>query len=81
MRAGLRKPGPRRGLSTREALSLIHAIKAPIAGMDVVEVNPLLDPSGISALAAARVVVELVANQVQFALDREKGETYSEEKP
>ncbi|HEY5596964.1 MAG TPA: agmatinase [Candidatus Bipolaricaulota bacterium] len=68
------------GLSMREALNLIHAIKAPIACMDVVEVNPLLDPSGISALAAARVAVELVANQVQFALDREKGETYSEEK-
>lgn len=67
------------GLSTRQALNLIHALKAPIACMDVVEVNPLLDPQGISALAAARVVVELVANQVQFALDRAKGETYSEE--
>ena len=46
------------GISTRQAFSLIQSIQAPIVAMDVVEVNPLLDPQGITALAAARVVVE-----------------------
>jgi len=46
------------GVSTRQALDALRRVRAPIVGMDVVEVNPLLDPQGITALAAARVVIE-----------------------
>lgn len=46
------------GLSTRQAFDLLRAVRAPVVGVDVVEVNPLLDPHGITALAAARVVIE-----------------------
>lgn len=46
------------GISSRQAFNLIQSIRAPIVAMDVVEVNPLLDLHGITALAAARVVVE-----------------------
>lgn len=53
------------GLSSRQALSLIQTLKIPVVALDVVEVNPLLDPSGITALAAARVVVELLGSIVR----------------
>ncbi len=46
------------GLSARQAFDLLRAVRALVVGLDVVEVNPLLDPHGITALAAARVVVE-----------------------
>ncbi len=46
------------GISSRQTFQLIQSIKAPIVAMDLVEVNLLLDPHGITALAAARVVIE-----------------------
>jgi arginase len=48
------------GLSTREALSIIHAIDAPVIGADIVELNPRRDVEGISAAAAAKVVREIL---------------------
>jgi arginase len=48
------------GLSTREALSIIHAIDTHIVGADVVELNPRRDVMGITAAAAAKVVRELL---------------------
>jgi len=51
-----RVPG---GLSSRQALAVLHALKAEIAGMDMVEVNPDRDPSGITASAAAKIVMEM----------------------
>jgi agmatinase len=53
------------GLSFRQAIGLIQNIEAPIVGLDVVEVNPLLDPSGITSLAAARVIVEFLGKMSQ----------------
>jgi len=46
------------GISSRQAFEMIQSIRAPIVAMDLVEVNPLLDPQGITALAAARVIIE-----------------------
>lgn len=47
------------GLSTRQLLGLLQGLAGvEVVAMDVVEVNPLLDPAGITALAAARVVTE-----------------------
>lgn len=46
------------GLSTRQVLEALQRVQAPIVGLDIVEVNPLLDAQGITALAAACVVIE-----------------------
>ncbi len=47
------------GLTTRQALSVIHAIACPIVGADVVEMNPARDPLQITAYATAKVVKEI----------------------
>lgn len=52
------------GMSTRQAIDIIHAIDAPIVGADVVELNPRRDPLGITAMVAARLVKELAANML-----------------
>ena len=52
-----REPG---GLSVRQLLSLLHGIEAPIVAADVVELNPRNDPSGVSAMVAAKVLRELL---------------------
>ncbi len=52
------------GLSTRQLLRLIQSLDVEIVGFDVVEVNPLLDTSGITALAAVRVVTETLGVMV-----------------
>jgi len=51
-----RVPG---GLSSRQAIDIIHALKAEIVGMDMVEVNPDRDASGITASAAAKIIMEV----------------------
>ena len=52
------------GLSTRQALDIIHRLKARIIGLDVVELNPTRDPLGITAAAAVKVVKEIAAEVV-----------------
>lgn len=47
------------GLTTREALHIIHNVKAEIIGMDVVEVNPLFDHAGRTASAAVKILMEV----------------------
>jgi len=46
--------------STRQLLALLQNVKSQIVAFDVMEVNPLLDPAGITALAAARIVIEML---------------------
>ncbi len=49
------------GLPTRALINLINGLRGvEIAAVDVVEVNPLIDPTGITALAAVRVVTEIL---------------------
>lgn len=52
-----REPG---GLSVRQLLGLIQTLQGPIVGADVVELNPRNDPSGVSAMAAAKILRELL---------------------
>lgn len=47
------------GLSTRQVLNMLHGLKADIVGMDVVEVNPERDISGITAAAAVKIIKEV----------------------
>lgn len=48
------------GLSTREVVSIIQSLKVPIAGADIVELNPTRDPLGISAHACAKILKEIL---------------------
>jgi arginase len=52
------------GLSTRQALDIIHRLKARIVGLDVVELNATRDPLGITAAAAVKIVKETAAEVV-----------------
>jgi len=50
------------GMSTREAFALLRSMRGlTIAGADIVEVLPDRDPSGITALAASHIVMEILA--------------------
>jgi arginase len=48
------------GMSTREALRLLHQIKGSIVGMDLVEYNPDRDLNGVTAMVAAKVAKEMI---------------------
>lgn len=52
------------GLSTRQAIEVIQNLKARIVGMDIVELNPLRDPSGITAAAAFKLFKEIAGKIV-----------------
>lgn len=49
------------GLSVREILSILHRVRGPIVGADVVEYNPARDVNGMTAMVAAKLVKELAA--------------------
>ncbi len=53
------------GLTTRQAVDLIHRLKAGIVGLDVVELNPSRDPSGITAAAAVKIIKEVAGMMVR----------------
>lgn len=52
------------GLSTRQAIQIIHALEAEIVGMDVVEVNPQQDQTGITAAAAVKIIMEILGKTI-----------------
>jgi len=52
------------GLSTRDVLSVIQDIGAPVIGADIVEFNPLRDTSGMTAMVAAKLLKELASSMV-----------------
>lgn len=56
---GVSHPEPG-GLSVREVLDLLRALRASVIGADLVELNPRNDPSPRTALVAARLVKALV---------------------
>ena len=56
-----REPG---GMSIREAIAHLHAIRGGIVGADVVEYNPVRDISGLTATAAAKIVKELLGKMI-----------------
>jgi len=53
-----REPG---GLSTREVISVVQAIKFPIVAVDLVELNPARDVDGMTALVAAKILKEVIS--------------------
>jgi arginase len=59
-----REPG---GLTTRQAIAVIQRIRAPIVGADVVEFNPDMDSSGMTAMVCAKLVKELAGQMLERA--------------
>jgi arginase len=59
-----REPG---GLSTRQAIGVIQRIRAPIVGADVVEFNPQMDSSGMTAMVCAKLVKEIAGEMLDRA--------------
>jgi arginase len=57
-----REPG---GMSVREAITHLHAIKGHVAGADLVEFNPAQDVSNVTAMVAAKLVKELLGIMIQ----------------
>ena len=53
------------GMSTRQVISIIQNVKAPhIIGADIVELNPLRDPTGVTAIVAAKLLKEIIARMI-----------------
>lgn len=48
------------GFSTRQVLELIQNLSVPVVGADLVEFNPRRDPSGLTAMVAAKLLKEIV---------------------
>lgn len=57
-----REPG---GLTVREVVSIVQSLPGPIAGADIVELNPAQDPSGASAAVAAKLVREVASRMLE----------------
>ncbi len=56
-----REPG---GLSTRQIIEIIQSLNAPVIGADIVEFNPELDPTGMTAVVCAKILKELAAKML-----------------
>jgi arginase len=56
-----REPG---GMSVREAVAHLHAITGRIAGADIVEFNPAQDQTEITAMAAAKLLKEILGKMI-----------------
>jgi agmatinase len=67
---GTPEPG---GMSARELLRAVRtvALETDLAGADVVELSPPYDPTGISAEAAHRVVLEILSALAARRLNRD----------
>jgi len=53
------------GLTTREVIETIQNLPGPIIGADLVEYNPNHDPTGITDVAAAKLMKEILARLLE----------------
>jgi arginase len=53
------------GLSTREVVEIIQNLPGPVVGADLVEYNPNHDPMGITDVAAAKLMKEILARLLE----------------
>jgi arginase family enzyme len=49
------------GLTVRDVLAVLHRVRVPIVGADIVELNPSRDVNGVTATLAAKLIRELAA--------------------
>jgi arginase family enzyme len=54
------------GFSTREVIEIIQDLPGPLVGADLVEYNPNHDPTGITDVAAAKLMKEILARLLEF---------------
>jgi agmatinase len=52
------------GLTVREVLRLVHRFSGRLVGADIVELNPSRDPSGVTAMVAAKLLKEIAARLI-----------------
>ena len=57
-----REPG---GLTTRQVIEIIQSIGVPVVGADIVEFNPKMDPSGMTAVVCAKILKELASKMLE----------------
>jgi len=53
------------GMSVREVLNVIQALRVPIAGADIVEYNPVRDESSQTAFVCAKILKETAAAMIR----------------
>lgn len=56
------------GLSTRQVINMLHSLKAKVVGLDVVELNPYRDRSGITASAAVKIIKEVAGKIIKSSI-------------
>lgn len=56
-----REPG---GLSTRQAINVIHKLKGQVVGADIVEFNPRMDPLNVTSVTCAKLLKEIAAKMI-----------------
>jgi len=61
---GVSHPEPG-GLTVRDVLEVVREIDGPIVGADIVELNPLRDVNGLTAVVAAKFVKEVAARMIE----------------
>ena len=54
------------GMSPRDVLNIIQGLKVPIVGADIVELNPKRDPTGVSAMVAAKFLKEIAGKMIEL---------------
>ncbi|NNK73957.1 MAG: agmatinase, partial [Flavobacteriaceae bacterium] len=52
------------GLSSRDVLKIIHDIRVPVIGADIVELNPNRDLNNVTAMLAYKLFKELAAKMI-----------------
>jgi agmatinase len=53
------------GMTTREVIDVIQNLPGPLVGADLVEYNPNHDPTGITDVAAAKLMKEIIARLLE----------------
>jgi arginase family enzyme len=56
-----REPG---GMSVREAITHLHAIKGDVVGADIVEFNPKQDVSQLTAMVCSKILKEILGKMI-----------------
>ena len=49
------------GMNVRDVLKILHSLRCPVVGADIVEYNPTRDINGMTAMVAAKFVKEIAA--------------------
>ncbi len=52
------------GFSTRDVIRIIQQLDQPLLGADLVELNPRRDPTGITAMAAVKLLKEILGKML-----------------